>query len=186
MVCSNRMQFSCENLCGNLLPCSNHYCTKTCHALKSQSSTSVQQAGSEPCEECNLPCEKVLKRPCFHETGYFLCDLFTYTCCLSKTLGWLSFPCPISLYLFYTNWDECPYSGEDACMFTSLSPNLSSWRLPPMQGSCKAIVSLWFNGPCFWVHILQQSVGEGANDCSFMWWALPQVVLIYVLLFLCG
>lgn len=66
MVCSNRMQFSCENLCGNLLPCSNHYCTKTCHALKSQSSTSVQQAGSEPCEECNLPCEKERTPACSH------------------------------------------------------------------------------------------------------------------------
>ncbi|EXB88390.1 NF-X1-type zinc finger protein NFXL2 [Morus notabilis] len=66
MVCSNRMQFSCENLCGNLLPCSNHYCTKTCHALKSLSSTSVQQAGSEPCEDCNLPCEKERAPACSH------------------------------------------------------------------------------------------------------------------------
>lgn len=45
-------------------------------------------------------------------------------------------------------------------------------------------MSLWFNGPCFWVHILQQLVREGANECSFMWWALPQVGEIYVLLFL--
>ncbi|XP_022633134.1 NF-X1-type zinc finger protein NFXL2-like [Vigna radiata var. radiata] len=36
MVCSDKSQFSCENLCGNPLPCGNHYCTKTCHALDSQ------------------------------------------------------------------------------------------------------------------------------------------------------
>jgi hypothetical protein len=61
MVCSNRTQFSCENLCGSPLSCGNHYCTKTCHALKSQSSTSlVQHKRSESCEECHLPCEKVI------------------------------------------------------------------------------------------------------------------------------
>lgn len=60
MVCSDRKKFSCENLCGNLLPCSNHYCTKTCHALVSQFPTSAQNARGEPCEDCQLPCEKVL------------------------------------------------------------------------------------------------------------------------------
>lgn len=54
MVCSDKSQFSCENLCGNPLPCANHYCTKTCHALENQ------LQGSEPCEDCYLPCQKVL------------------------------------------------------------------------------------------------------------------------------
>lgn len=54
MVCSNRAEFSCDNLCGNPLPCGNHYCTYVCHAFKSHSSKS-----GESCEECNLPCEKV-------------------------------------------------------------------------------------------------------------------------------
>lgn len=67
MVCSNRTQFSCENLCGSPLSCGNHYCTKTCHALKSQSSTSlVQHKRSESCEECHLPCEKERKPACRH------------------------------------------------------------------------------------------------------------------------
>ncbi|XP_061975548.1 NF-X1-type zinc finger protein NFXL2 [Populus nigra] len=67
MVCSNRTQFSCENLCGSPLSCGNHYCTKTCHALKSQSSTSlVQYKRSDSCEECHLPCEKERKPACRH------------------------------------------------------------------------------------------------------------------------
>ncbi|KAH9702508.1 NF-X1-type zinc finger protein NFXL2 [Citrus sinensis] len=64
MVCSDRTQFSCDNLCGNPLPCGNHYCTKYCHALKSQSSLSVETRSAESCEErlptcphsCPLPC----------------------------------------------------------------------------------------------------------------------------------
>ena len=59
MVCSDKSEFSCENLCGNPLPCGNHYCTKTCHALESQSSMNQPQR-SEPCEDCHLPCQKVL------------------------------------------------------------------------------------------------------------------------------
>lgn len=66
MVCSERTQFSCENLCGNLLPCSNHYCTKTCHTLKRQSSTSVQHERSDSCEECHLPCQKERSPLCPH------------------------------------------------------------------------------------------------------------------------
>ncbi|KAH9767109.1 NF-X1-type zinc finger protein NFXL2 [Citrus sinensis] len=50
MVCSDRTQFSCDNLCGNPLPCGNHYCTKYCHALKSQSSLSVEKRSAESCE----------------------------------------------------------------------------------------------------------------------------------------
>lgn len=60
MVCSERTLFSCDNLCGNPLSCGNHYCTKTCHALKSQSSTSSTIRGGESCEECTLPCQKVI------------------------------------------------------------------------------------------------------------------------------
>lgn len=59
MVCSDRTVFSCDNLCGNPLPCGNHYCTKVCHALVS----STKLYGSrrpESCEECTLPCQQVL------------------------------------------------------------------------------------------------------------------------------
>ncbi|BAT86437.1 NF-X1-type zinc finger protein [Vigna angularis] len=60
MVCSDKSQFSCENLCGNPLPCGNHYCTKTCHALDSQ------LRGSEPCEDCYLRCQKEREPACPH------------------------------------------------------------------------------------------------------------------------
>ncbi|XP_073001752.1 NF-X1-type zinc finger protein NFXL2 isoform X1 [Typha latifolia] len=71
MLCSNMRQFPCQNLCGNLLSCGNHYCTKPCHVLKSQL---LDQHGrhdsrsppSESCEECCLPCEKVRVPSCSH------------------------------------------------------------------------------------------------------------------------
>ncbi|KAM7499374.1 hypothetical protein LguiA_023788 [Lonicera macranthoides] len=66
MVCSNKAEFSCDNLCGNLLPCSNHYCTKTCHALDNPSSTPGRLERGEPCEECNLPCQKEREPACQH------------------------------------------------------------------------------------------------------------------------
>ncbi|KAK4273709.1 hypothetical protein QN277_017050 [Acacia crassicarpa] len=65
MVCSDRSQFRCENLCGNPLPCSNHFCTKTCHALETLSSLNQLQ-GSERCEDCCLPCQKVRVPKCPH------------------------------------------------------------------------------------------------------------------------
>ncbi|KAF2319120.1 hypothetical protein GH714_013449 [Hevea brasiliensis] len=101
--------FSCDNLCGNPLPCGNHYCTKTCHALKSQSQKSLAQC-----------------------------------------------------------------SGEEAHLPTSLSSFMSSWGVPPLQSACETGLSLWFYGPCFRVHILQQLVRKGANDCPLMWWILSQ------------
>ncbi|KAL0299283.1 UNVERIFIED_CONTAM: NF-X1-type zinc finger protein NFXL2 [Sesamum radiatum] len=58
MVCSNKAEFSCDNLCGNPLPCGNHYCTYVCHPLKSHSSKSDTYRTGESCEECNLPCQK--------------------------------------------------------------------------------------------------------------------------------
>ncbi|KAF2296221.1 hypothetical protein GH714_036901 [Hevea brasiliensis] len=60
-VCSNITLFSCDNLCGNPLPCGNHYCKKTCLALKSQSAKSLAQHNGQPFEECHLPCEKKRK-----------------------------------------------------------------------------------------------------------------------------
>ncbi|KAK9168132.1 hypothetical protein Syun_000272 [Stephania yunnanensis] len=66
MLCSNRTSFSCENLCGNLLDCSNHYCTKHCHALKSNTMIPSQLVRSESCEECDLPCQKERKVACPH------------------------------------------------------------------------------------------------------------------------
>ncbi|XP_020672053.1 NF-X1-type zinc finger protein NFXL2 isoform X1 [Dendrobium catenatum] len=86
MVCSKTSQFSCNSLCGNLLACGNHYCTKSCHAVKYQPSSSdghgsykddlaqkhgpsLLNAGSdhaESCEECLLPCQKVREPACSH------------------------------------------------------------------------------------------------------------------------
>ncbi|KAH6827295.1 NF-X1-type zinc finger protein NFXL2 [Perilla frutescens var. hirtella] len=61
MVCSISAEFSCENLCGNPLPCGNHYCTYVCHPLKGHSSKI-----GESCEVCNLPCEKGRDPHCPH------------------------------------------------------------------------------------------------------------------------
>ncbi|KAI0526869.1 hypothetical protein KFK09_002462 [Dendrobium nobile] len=86
MVCSKMSQFSCNSLCGNLLACGNHYCTKSCHAVKYQPSSSdghgsykddlaqkhgpsLLDAGSdhaESCEECLLQCQKVREPACSH------------------------------------------------------------------------------------------------------------------------
>ncbi|KAK2388048.1 NF-X1-type zinc finger protein NFXL1 [Trifolium repens] len=65
MVCSDKSRFSCENLCGNPLPCGNHYCTKTCHPLENRSSTN-QSLRSEACEDCSLSCQKERKPKCQH------------------------------------------------------------------------------------------------------------------------
>ncbi|KAJ4761444.1 NF-X1-type zinc finger protein NFXL2 [Rhynchospora pubera] len=62
MVCANKRQFSCDNLCGNPLPCGNHYCTKSCHILDTQSGSTY----AEPCEECTLPCQKDRPAWCSH------------------------------------------------------------------------------------------------------------------------
>lgn len=113
ILCSNRSRFSCDNLCGNLLSCGNHYCTKTCHALKTRSSTSFQEAG-EPCEDCHLPCEKVLKL-------------------LSITIIFLAIVLFISIiYVWIFKVDlliEIFTLGKNACMFTSMPPTMSSWRM---------------------------------------------------------
>ncbi|CAM8943298.1 unnamed protein product [Rhodiola kirilowii] len=61
MVCSDKTQFSCDNLCGNPIRCGNHFCTKTCHAHK----TSQHDKG-ESCEECRLSCQKERSPKCPH------------------------------------------------------------------------------------------------------------------------
>ncbi|XP_057476794.1 NF-X1-type zinc finger protein NFXL2 isoform X1 [Actinidia eriantha] len=66
MVCSNKAEFPCNNLCGNLLACGNHYCTKTCHPLKSRSSSLGLQERGESCEYCDLPCQKERQPTCPH------------------------------------------------------------------------------------------------------------------------
>ncbi|WOK93733.1 hypothetical protein Cni_G02433 [Canna indica] len=85
MLCHSKSLFPCSNLCGNLLPCGNHYCTKTCHVLKNQTSTLDQHENNdsngqrqnlwllnamtmqgEPCEVCFLPCQKVREPSCPH------------------------------------------------------------------------------------------------------------------------
>ncbi|MQL88742.1 hypothetical protein Taro_021316 [Colocasia esculenta] len=77
MVCSTQVRFSCQNLCGNLLKCGNHYCTKCCHALKHKLPSTTSNVGgrepdddnpgiAEPCEQCSLPCQKERKPACPH------------------------------------------------------------------------------------------------------------------------
>lgn len=68
MPCCKWRPFPCENLCGNPLLCGNHYCTKSCHVLEvplnqlegdHRASISKVNAFAEPCEQCNLPCQRV-------------------------------------------------------------------------------------------------------------------------------
>uniref|UniRef100_A0A0E0BXF8 RING-type domain-containing protein n=1 Tax=Oryza meridionalis TaxID=40149 RepID=A0A0E0BXF8_9ORYZ len=77
ILCSKRRQFPCQNLCGNPLNCGNHYCTKACHVLQiplgqpegdqfAILSLASASAFAEPCEECNLPCQRVREPPCSH------------------------------------------------------------------------------------------------------------------------
>nr|DAD26217.1 TPA_asm: hypothetical protein HUJ06_027685 [Nelumbo nucifera] len=104
MVCSDRTTFSCNNLCGNLLLCGNHYCTKTCHALKSQPSKSGLHERSESCEECDLPCEKERKPSCPHP-----CPLPCHPgeCPPCKTLIKRSCHCGSMVHVF-----ECTYYNK--------------------------------------------------------------------------
>ncbi|ONK67921.1 uncharacterized protein A4U43_C05F5220 [Asparagus officinalis] len=62
MICSRTVQFSCQNLCGYLLLCGNHYCTKACHFLE----LTEHEGQEERCEDCFLPCQKVREPPCPH------------------------------------------------------------------------------------------------------------------------
>lgn len=157
MVCSNSTQFSCDNLCGNPLPCTNHYCTKICHALKSQHPSSSLQGLSEPCEKCNLPCEKV-----DIITFDILCDFLLFP--------FFTFDVEVCIVLFpqqnnYTTLSSLRiisflqsskfiFLGEEAKMFTFMSLKMPSWRLSSLQSASKTFMSLRFNGPCFWVCVL--------------------------------
>ncbi|KAL9275955.1 NF-X1-type zinc finger protein NFXL2-like protein [Drosera capensis] len=66
MVCSDRVDFSCENLCGYALACGNHYCTKPCHALKNSSLVPDHNSKGDACEKCTLRCEKERPLTCPH------------------------------------------------------------------------------------------------------------------------
>ena len=70
---------------------------------------------------------------------------------------------------YLPSYFKCPHSGEKTHMFSSLPLAMSSWRMSSLQSTCKTIMSLWFNGPCLWVLILQQPVWKGADGCSLMW-----------------
>lgn len=163
LVCSDKTQFSCENLCGNLLSCDNHYCTKTCHAVENLLATPVQIERSESCEECHLPCQKVVTLYFLLATVLFSFSFILWSFCLFNPLKAGKLP----------SYFECFHSGEEAHMLSSLPPAMSSWRMLPLQSACKTIMSLWGTGSCFWVHILQWIVWKGAGYCSLMWWALP-------------
>ncbi|CAO2161157.1 unnamed protein product [Urochloa humidicola] len=75
MPCCKWRPFPCQNLCGNPLLCGNHYCTKSCHVLEVPlnqpegepiASVSKENTLAEPCEQCNLPCQRVREPPCSH------------------------------------------------------------------------------------------------------------------------
>jgi len=75
MPCSKWRPFPCQNLCGNPLLCGNHYCTKSCHVLEVPlkqiegdpiASVNKENALAEPCEQCDLPCQRVREPPCSH------------------------------------------------------------------------------------------------------------------------
>lgn len=75
MPCCKWRPFPCENLCGNPLLCGNHYCTKSCHVLEvplnhpeGDRTTSISKVNAlaMPCEQCNLPCQRVREPPCSH------------------------------------------------------------------------------------------------------------------------
>jgi hypothetical protein len=174
MVCSDKSRFSCENLCGNPLPCGNHYCTKTCHPLENRSSTN-QSLRSEACEDCSLSCQKVL-----HLSEFLV---FYSLCCTSFFLI-LGLQCVFYVSLLGFNWIneselivclmmcKLHWSGKKAQVSTSLSSAMPSWRLPPMQGASQTVMSLWCNGPCFWVYLLQQPFCKGSRDCPVMRWTM--------------
>ena len=161
MVCSNITQFSCDNLCGNPLPCTNHYCTKLCHTLKSQPPSSSRKDLSESCEKCNLPCEKVGIFTFGISCDFLFFPLFIFDVEVISSLR-------INSFFFFL--------GEEAKMCTSMSRKMPSWRLSSLQSAFKTFVSLRYNGPCFRVYVLHYSASKGANGCIVLRWTLPQVV----------
>lgn len=149
MVCSDKTQFACDNLCGNPLPCGNHYCSFTCHPLEIRSSSLDKR--SESCEKCELRCQKVLLLLCVKSSLW------------SQLVRGKDF----SLSFIYT--------GEITTMPTYLSSALPSRRLSTLQNSSKEIMSLWRDGPCIRVHWVQYIVWEGPIKGPLMPWTLSQV-----------
>lgn len=172
MVCSNRAEFSCDNLCGNLLNCGNHYCTKVCHAIKlNHSSASEGHGRVEPCEKCTLRCQKVWSQICnplFHSSVcHMLMPNVSHNMLeeLCFNIRWLSLKKKKS---FDDSLVTILHLGERANMSTSLSLAMSSWRMPSLQSTYKAGMPLWCNGSCIRVHLLQQFVSKRASVCSVM------------------
>ena len=100
-------------------------------------------------------------------------EIIFFSNTISFGILWWSY---VSIVFIYERHPTCPNS----------CPRLmsSSW-MSPLQSADKTIMSLWCNGPCFWMPILQQLAWKGADDCAFMWRALPQVVMfLYFFLFL--
>ncbi|KAL8050211.1 hypothetical protein ABFX02_06G068000 [Erythranthe guttata] len=113
MVCSNRAEFSCDNLCGNPLPCGNHYCTYVCHAMKARSSK------SDTCEECNLPCEKEREPACQHP-----CPLPCHRgeCPPCKTLIKRSCHCGSMKHVFECKYFNCLSEKEQMAVRSCKGP----------------------------------------------------------------
>lgn len=93
MPCCKWRPFPCENLCGNPLLCGNHYCTKSCHVLEIPlnqperdhiASISKANALAEPCEQCNLPCQRV-------SYSFFVFKNFCLVCFTKLNMVWRSY-----------------------------------------------------------------------------------------------
>jgi len=113
MPCCSLRLFSCQNLCGNPRLCGNHYCTKSCHVLEvplnqpegdSIASTSKENALSEPCEQCDLPCQRV-SYSLFVSTNFSLFNKAYYelNCSFQVREPPCSHPCPLPCHM-----SDCP------------------------------------------------------------------------------
>ncbi|KAL1535523.1 NF-X1-type zinc finger protein nfxl2 [Salvia divinorum] len=114
MVCSNSAEFPCDNLCGNPLPCGNHYCTYVCHLLKVHSSKT-----GESCEVCNLPCDKDRDPKCPHP-----CPMRCHPgeCPPCKTLIKRSCHCGSMVHVFECKYYNCLSEKEQMVVRSCKGP----------------------------------------------------------------
>lgn len=145
MLCSSQVRYSCQNLCGNALDCGNHYCTKSCHALKPSLSSAAMNLGgappgeappglTEPCEQCRLPCQKV---------SFFSFDslLILFSLSSQERTGFSHVFCGLMFF------NLC--LGAKPRMPTSMPSAMPPQRLSSLQSAGQKIVPLRLPGSCF-------------------------------------
>ncbi|OEL35980.1 NF-X1-type zinc finger protein NFXL2 [Dichanthelium oligosanthes] len=123
MPCCKWRPFPCQNLCGNPLLCGNHYCTKSCHVLEVPlnqpegdpvASVSKENTPAEPCEQCDLPCQRV-------SYSLFLCKNFSFVCFTKLNMNKLHFCMPLSLVqdidsnVCFRKLPNCPHLCSEVC-----------------------------------------------------------------------